>query len=465
MRSLAVAIAVTGAFVSANTAGAQAPTPAMPPPAARPACPQPTAEAPLRLTLAEAIERGLAHNLSAVLAGEDVRAADGARWLALGGTLPSLSAGLQASRQKISLEQYGFPVAPGESPLLGPFNVVLGDVAFSQALLDFGAIQRARAGGQRLRAARYNLRDKRHLVVTTCAALYLETVAAASRVAAARAQTTTAEALAERARDMKAAGTLAGIEVLRADVQLASERQRLIRAENGLDRRRLQLARAIGLPLARPFVLVDDVPYARLETLGPEQALAQALATRPDLHSAEALLRAAESDERAALGRALPSLHVEGSLVEVGPTADSLKLTYSLAGAVRIPLFEGGRAQGEIAKARAALGQQRARVADLRAGIELDVRMALLNLEAADDEVQVARDGRALAERQLAEARDRFSAGVSSNIEVVQAQAALAEAAESYISSLLAHNLAKLALARAMGVAESQAGRYLEGER
>ncbi len=414
-----------------------------------------------RLTLADAIERGLAHNLAAVLAEQEVHAASGARWTSLSGVLPSLRADLDASRQKISLEQYGFPVAPGESPLIGPFNVTLGQLSLSQTLLDLGAIERARAGGQRLAAARWSLRDARDLVVTACAGLYLQTVAAGSRVEAARAETATAEALAQRARDRKAAGTVAGVEVLRAEVQLASERQRLIRARNALDRLRLQLARAIGLPLGEPFLLVDQVPYAELDALGPDQAVAQALAGRADLKSAKALLRAAEHEQRAAFGRALPSLYVDGAVAEVGPAIDSLKMTYSLTAGVRVPLFDGARTQGEIVKARAVAAQQRARVADLEAGVELDVRAALLDLKAAADEVRVAKDGRVLARRQLAEAEDRFTAGVASNIEVVQAQSALAEAEENYVSSLLAHNLAKLALARSLGVAESQAGRYL----
>jgi outer membrane protein TolC len=418
----------------------------------------------LKLTLADAITRGLAQNTTALLAEQDVRAARGARLVALSGVLPSLTASAGVAREKISLDEYGFPVAPGESPLLGPFDVVKAQLGFSQALLDVGAIARARAGGHRLEAARLSLEDTRALVVAACAGLYLQAVAEESRVDATRAQLVTAEALAGLAHDMKRAGTVPGIDVLRADVQLAAQRQRMIRAENERDRRRLTLAKAIGLSQSELFELVDRVPYSELATLPLEEALTKALAVRPDLRSATASLSAAASDLHAAIGLTLPSVHVDASVAAVGPSASTTHRTYALAGAVRVPLFEGGRAQGQIAQNRARLEQQRVRVADLRARVELEVRTSLLDLDAATRQVDVAGGAQALATQQLAQAQDRFAAGVASNIEVVQAQQALAEASENYIASLLAHNLAKLSLARALGVAGAQVSRYLGGE-
>ena len=419
--------------------------------------------APLGLTLADAITRGLEHNLAAVLAREGVNVAGGARLVALSGVLPSLSGDLVASRQKISLEQYGFPVAPGQSPLIGPFDVVLGQLSLSQVLFDMSAVERARAGGEREDAARLGLQDARDMVVSVCAGLYLQAVTASSRVEAAQAQLTTAEALARRAQDLKQAGVVAGIEVLRADVQLAAQRQRLIQASNELDRGRLTLARAIGLPLGQAFELVDKVPYAELDALDLEKALSQARAARPDLAGARVVLRAAEDDERAAVWQGLPSLHLDAAVGRVGARVESVQTVYSAAAMVRIPLFEGGRTRGQIRQTRAALEQQRARVADLETRVEYEVRTALLDLKAAAEQVQVARVGHELAQQQLVQSEDRFAAGVASNIEVVQAQQALAEATESYIGSLLAHNLAKLALARSLGVAEAKAGHFLGG--
>jgi outer membrane protein TolC len=417
----------------------------------------------LHLTLADAIARGLEHNLAAVLAHQGVLAASGARELQRSALLPSISAGLLASRQTISLEQYGFPVAPGESPLIGPYNVVMGDLSLSQALLDVSALDRARAGASREEAARFSEQEARDLVVTVCAGAYLQAVAAASRVEAAKAQLTTAQALEARARDMRAAGTVAGIEVLRAGVQLAAQRQRHIQATNDERRATLALAKAIGLPLDQPFELEDKVPYAALEVMSADEALKAAAEGRPDLKSARALLRAAENEREAAVWQGRPSLHFDADVARVGNSMSSLETTYSAAAMLRIPLFEGGRVEGQVSLATAALEQQRARVAELQARVEYEVRMALLDLHAANDQVQVARSARSLAEETLAQAEDRFSAGVASNIEVVQAQQAAAEAAESLISSLFAHNMAKLNLARAIGAAETKAGQYLGG--
>lgn len=419
--------------------------------------------APLRLTLEDAIARGLEHNLAAVLAAEGEQAAEGARAVARSALLPSVAGDAVVSRQTISLDQYGFPVAPGESPLLGPYNVVLGQVTLSQPILDIAAIERSKAGGESLAAARFNRQDTRDLVVTACASLYLKAVADGSRVEAARAQVTTAEALERLALDMRQAGTVAGIEVLRAQVQLAAQRQRLIQAENTLDRDTLALAKAIGVPLARPLELADTVPYHELATARLDEALSTALAARADVKSAEALLRAAEDQRRAVQAGDLPSLHLDAGIGRVGPSWDTTDRTFSLMATLHVPLFEGGRVRGQVAQARAAVAQQRARVAELKARVELEVRTALLDLKAASEQVQVATGARDLAQQQLVQAEDRFSAGVASNIEVVQAQQALAEAMESYIASLAAHNLAKLELARALGVAEEQAGHYLGG--
>ncbi len=421
------------------------------------------AKTPLPLTLADAIARGLQHNLQAVLAAQNVEAASGAHQVARAALLPAVDVGARAARQKISLEEFGLAPAPGESPLVGPYDVVRGDLTLTQRLLDLGAINRAHASRQRLVAARSALQEASDLVVAACASAYLQAVAAESRVAAALAQLATARALVARARNLRDAGTVAGIEVLRAEVQLAAQRQRLIQTENERDRTRLVLARAIGLPMGDPYELVDAVPFADLEPGSVEEALTRARTARPELQAARAQLRAAEDIHAAELGDALPSLVLSGDVGKVGPTAGAVKGVYTIMAAVRIPLFEGGRVRGHLRASRAEVEQQLARIADLEAGIELEVRMALLDLAAAAEQVKVAEGARELAARQLVQAEDRFAAGVASNIEVVQAQQAVAEATESHIGSLLAHNLAKLALARALGVAETEAAQYLRG--
>jgi outer membrane protein TolC len=418
----------------------------------------------LRLSLHEAIQRGLQHNLAAVLGEQRVRAADGSRWMAMSGLLPTVSMAIGQSRSKVNLQEYGFPLPPGESPLIGPFNVASARVSVSQPLFDFSAIQDARAGAAMKTAADLSLRDTREQVVVTIATGYFQVVATASRVEAARAQLATALALHARAVSMKEAGTVAGIEVLRAQVQAEGQRQRVIYYENELAKQKLAMARAIGLPLAQPFELSDDVPYKVVDTVPLETALDQAYARRPDYKAAQVTLKSAEASRRAAYGVLLPSLQFAASFGDVGPAFGSWLGTYSVLASVRIPLFQAGRERGRILQADATVRQDRAQLDDMKARIEYEVRAAFLDVRSTEERVRVARGAAELAGRQLAQAQDRFTAGVASHIEVVQAQEYVATESENLIASLFAHNVATAALARALGVAEEAAERLLGGQ-
>lgn len=427
------------------------------------AAPPVTAE--LALSLADAVSRGLAHNLGAVLAEQDARAAAGARTAAVAGLLPSLSGRISEVQQRVNLEAFGFPLPQGANPIVGPYTVFDARLSLVQPLFDLTALETARAVDRQAAAATAAARDAREAVVVACATLYLQVAAAASRLDAARAQLRTAEALAARAAALRAAGVVAGIDVLRAEVQLRAQAQRVIACENDLAKQKLWLARAIGLPLDRPFVLADEIPYAALPAMNVDAALKEAMASRSDLESAEASLQAAEAARRAVAGDLLPSVRFTADYGAIGRAVDTAKMTYAVGVGARIPLFQGGRVRGQLAQADARVAQQRARLDDLRVQIELEVRAALLDVAAADERVRVAASAVELADAQLAQAQDRFAAGVANNLEVVQAQEAVATATENHLAARFAYNLAKLALARALGVAERRAVQNLEGAR
>jgi outer membrane protein TolC len=416
----------------------------------------------LPLSLADALARGLRQNLGIVLGEQAVRSASGSRWMALSGVLPNAGLRVSQSREEINLEEYGFPVAPGQSPIIGPFNVSAMHITASTPLFDWAAIQRARAGGQAAEAAGHSFRDARELVVSMTAGLYLQAVTARSRIEAARAQMQTAQALYERALSQKQAGIVAGIEVVRAQVQVQSQQQRLIFYENEFAKQKLALERAVGIPLGQQVELTDRLAYVPDEALTLDAALAQAYESREDLQGAAALLRAAQSNRQAAIGENLPSVSVTGDYGRSSAAWDSLKGTYAVSAAVRVPIFQGGRERGRVLQADAQLKQQQAQLEDLRARIEYEVRSALLDAQAADDRVRVAKSASDLAAQQLVQAQDRFVAGVASNIEVVQAQESVATATDNYLSALYAHNLAKISLARATGRSEERA-RQLAG--
>jgi outer membrane protein TolC len=262
---------------------------------------------------------------------------------------------------------------------------------------------------------------------------------------------------------MKAAGVVAAIEVLRTEVQLAAERERLIVAENDAATSMLALARAIGLPLTSQLSLHGELKYSPPPAIDLEEGLQEAFAQRNDYRGAQASVAAAEAAADAARKLALPSLEMQANWGKIGPDIDSWLTTYTVGAMVKVPLYTGGAIHARKLTADAALADRQARLADLAARIEYEVRSAFLDLGAADQRTRVARDAVRLAESQLEQARDRFSAGVADGVEVVQAQQTVAAAHDHEIASLLAHNLAKVRLARALGVAAEDLDRFLGG--
>jgi len=421
----------------------------------------------LDLTLRDAVDRGLQRNLGLLLGEQRVRAARGARWEALSELLPHVSFRLSEMRQKVNLEAFGFTGItgfPDIPPLVGPFNVFDVRAQVTDTVFAFGSYEKVRAEKARIDAARFSLQDVREAVVLISGSLYLRAVAEESRVDAARAQLETARTLLELAQDRKKAGLVPSLDVLRADVERARREQEAIVAETRLAKARLVLARAIGLPLGQQFRLADRVPYSPAEIRPLEDALKTAYESRSDWKAAAARLRAAEAAKRSAAGERLPALDVWGDYGALGATVGGARATYTLGAALRVSLFDGGKSIGKVLQAEAALEGERALLEDLRARIRYDVESASLDLKAAQQRVVVSERAMDLAKQELTQAQDRFQAGVASNIDVVQAQESVAGATETYIASLYDHNVAKVTMARALGVAEASYKDLLRGE-
>lgn len=417
----------------------------------------------LDLSLREALDRALKYNFALVEGAEDVRATRARRLLALSQILPALNLRPAVVEQQINLQAFGFPLPPGTPPVVGPFHVwdARGLVTNNLSLQSW---RNYRAGSEAVRAAELSLRDARDQVVQVVIELYLRAVAAAARITAVEAQVNTADQLCRQAVDRKSAGTVPAIDVLRAQVELQSQRQRLIAYEGDLDIRKLSLARAIGLALGQPFRLTETVPYAPLpDGVSLETSLAEAYRSRSDYRAAESLVHAAELRLSGARAARLPSFNFSGDYGVIGPSLDALHGTFSAGAAANIPIFEGGRIRADVDLARSELQRRKADRDDLRGRIDTDVRTAFLNLRTSGRQVEVARENLDLAHQQLLQARDRFAAGVSDNLEVVQAQEALASANENLISSLYSYNSAKTALVRARGESDEAVSRYLTG--
>jgi len=418
---------------------------------------------PLSISFLEAIDRGLKQNLGLLLSDDNTLTARGEKWKELSNLLPNVAAKGQETAQQTSIAALGFRI-PGIPRVIGPFNYLDIRASLNQSVFNWNYIQKERAAAQSLKAAEFSYKDARELVVLVTGNAYLQAIAGAARVETAEAQVQTAQTLSTRSSDQQRAGVIPAIDALRAQVELHSRQQQLIVARNEFAKQKLALARIIGLALGQEFLLSDKAPYDLLVPPSLEEGLRRAYASRADYQAALAQTRAAELSRRAATAERYPSFELEGDYGDIGINPATSNGTFHVAGTLTVPIFQGGKVHADTLQAEATLRQARARLEDLRGQIDNDVRTALLDLNAAADQVQVARSSIDLAEQTLTQAQDRFSAGVTDNLEVVQAQESVASAHESYISSLYAHNLAKVELARALGNAEQGVKQYLKGK-
>jgi outer membrane protein TolC len=420
----------------------------------------------LQLSFQEAIDRGLRNNLGLLLSGDQAMTARGERWKELSNLLPDLSARIHEDVQTLSLTSLGLKsnVFPFPIPkVIGPFNYFDARASVTQSLFNFSDLQKERAASESLKSAQYNYKDARELVVLAVGNAYLVAIAASARIETTDAQVKNAQALYNKATDQFKAGLSPAIDALRSQVEFQTRQQQLIAARNDFAKQKLSLARVIGLPSGQEFVLTEKVPYQSLTPLPIDIYLQRAYASRSDYQAAVAQVRAAELRRKAATAEHFPSLDVNANYGDVGVTPAHSNGTWQVDGGITIPIFAGGKTHSDVLEAESQLRQARSQLNDLRGRIDYEVRASLLDLSSAADQVEVARSSVDLADQAFAQSSDRFAAGVTDNLEVVQAQESVASAHESYIQSLYAHNLAKIELARAIGDAEQGVNRYLKG--
>ena len=421
----------------------------------------------LQLNFQEAIDRGLRNNLGLLISGDQAITARGERWKELSNLLPNLQAQLQENVQTESLTALGLKsnVFPFPIPrVIGPFNYFDARASVSQSVFNFRDLEQERASSERLKSAQYSYKDARELVVLAVGNAYLLAIANAARIETTQAQVTNAQALYDKAVDQQRAGLNPAIDTLRSQVELQTREQQLIAARNDFAKQKLSLARIIGLPPGQEFILTEKAPYQALTPLPVEVYLQRAHTSRSDYQAAQAQVRAAELSRRAATAGHYPTLGFNANYGDIGINPSQSNGTWQVDGGLTIPIFAGGKVHSDVLEADSQLKQARSQLGDLRGRIDYEVRSALLDLNSAADQVEVARSTVELAEEALTQSRDRFSAGVTDNLEVVQAQESVASAHESYIQSLYAHNLAKVELGRAIGDAEQGVKRYLKGE-
>jgi len=411
---------------------------------------------PLALSLDDAIHRGLQYNLANTGYTNALRMAEAQKMIARSALLPTVSMHLLGDVQQTDLAALGFTpgLIPGIPQVIGPFHFFDLRAGLAMNAVDLPSLHNNRAAAENVKATRLAAKDARDLIVLAVSGTYMQVIAAGSRVDAARAEVKAAQAVYQQAEDRNKAGVNARIDVLRSQVELQVQQQRTRSLQADFDKQKLNLGRLIGLPPGQEFTMTDAAPYTPLEGLDLQQALERAYKSRSDLQAAQAQVSAAEEAQRAAVAERLPSVGVVADYGAIGVNPTSSHGTVTLTGVAHMPIFEGGRIRADVEQARAALDQRKAELADLRGNVDYQVRSAFVDLQAAVDQVRVSRSSVDLAAETLTQARDRFAAGVADTIETVQAEESVAAANEDYISSLYSYNLAKVSLARAMGVAE-----------
>jgi outer membrane protein TolC len=419
-----------------------------------------------KLSLREAVRRALEFNLGAVGMAQAVRQARGQQSVARSSLLPNLNGALHVYDEQLDLAAEGLGSIPklGSSlpAVVGPFHYFDLRATLTQTVADMTALNNYRSSREIVRADRYSAEDARDLIVFAVGGAYLQVIAAEARVESVRAQLETATALYRQASQKRGVGLLAQTDVNRSQVQALTQQERLLSLQNDLAKQKINLARMVGLPASSGYALSEEIPFSPPPSITLEEALKQALVKRADLKAAEAQAQAARLLRSAARDERLPSFSVGGDYGLIGTRPTQSNGTFTAVGTLRIPIWQGGRTEGDIEQADAALAQRTAEIEDLRGRIESDIRDAYLDLEAANSQVEVAVQNVRVTRETLALTRQRFDAGVTDNVEVVQAQESVAGAELDYINSVFAHNLAKLSLARAIGGAAESLAQFLK---
>jgi outer membrane protein TolC len=416
------------------------------------------ADGPIHLTFAEAIQRGLKYNLGALDSSASMKQARAQRLSALSQMLPNIYATISESGAKTDLQTQGLTsgVFPGVAlpTVVGPYHYYSAEANLSE---DFSltALHNLRSAEQARQAALMNDRDAREMVVVAVSGSYLRVLATQALVASQEAQVKYAEVSYKQAQAQMEAGTKAQIDANRSLVELQSQQQRLTSDKTQLIKEQMSLARVIGLPLDRQLLLSETLPTSAPELPASDCAVKEGLDHRADLQAAGLQMKAAQQALSASRSEYLPSFSFNGSFGVQGVNPDKGANVFQATATLNIPIWSSGRVRSDVQQADAAVGQRKAELEDKKGIVEHDVRTALLDLGVAREQVKVAESNRQLALSTLKQSQDRFAAGVTTSVEVVQSQESLVSAELDYINGLFSLNVGRINLARATGQAEA----------
>jgi len=436
-------------LVGAATAHAQSSEKVQTPPAVPPT-------SVLRLTLDQAVGLALKQNPTAQIAILTAAQSEQDKNIARAELLPQANASVSDEAQKVNLvaEFGGRTPFPGFPKTLGPYQIFSAGPGVSAPVFDLTLWQRYQAARNTENASKANSLSTREQVILLTVSQYIGTLRAMANVQASQSRVDLAQALYDQAADLQKEGVGTGIDTLRANVELQNEKQRLLEAQNDRETLLYGLSRLLNLDPRQKVELGDSLNFSDTPQPAVEASIEAALADRQEWKALDSQIKAAVGEKRATQSERLPSVRFDGTFAYVGTSGNTTLPTYTYQGSVNLPLFTGGRIHAEVVRADLEIRKLEEQRADLRNQIALDVKTALLNLDSARSEVQVANLGVQLSKEEVDQARDRFKAGVANNIEVIQAQDSLSRANDNQIAALYRFNQARADFARSIGQME-----------
>ena len=410
----------------------------------------------LKLTLDQAVALALKQNPTAQIAVLTAAQSVQDKNISRAALLPEadLKVADQATRVNLQAQFGGQIPFPGFPHALGPYQVFSAGPSFGGPVFDLSLWRKYQSARNTMDASKATSLSTREQVILLVVSQYIGTLRAVATVEAAQSRVDLAQALYDQAADLQKEGVGTGIDTLRANVELQNEKQRLIEAQNDRDTSIFGLSKLLNLDPRQPVELGDSLSFFETPQPEVEASIEAALAERQEWKSLESQMKAAGAEKKASQDSRLPSLRFDGNWAYLGTSSTNGVPTYTYTASVNMPLFTGGRIRAEVVRADLEIQKLQQQRDDLRNQIALDVKTALLNLQSARNEVQVANLGVTLSKEEVDQARDRFKAGVANNIEVIQAQDSLARANDNQIAALYRFNQARADLARSVGQME-----------
>jgi outer membrane protein len=414
----------------------------------------------LKLSLRDAIQAAVDNNVNVRLLKERIAAAQAQANTSFGALLPNVSGYVSGRNQTVNLAAFGLPADRLSGlglrrSVTDPFEVYDARATLVQNIFSLSLLQRWRAAKSGVDVASLETEVTKRDVMATVGLLYIEALRADEAVKARQADIDLAQQLVKLAKDRKAAGVATGLDVTREEVQLENERQRLLVAQNDQESARLNLIRAIGIDFEVRVVLTDELRFVPEQAQPPEQVLTIARQQRLELRAQENRQRLAALSLSSVTSERIPSLSLAGDYGWIGVKPEDALETRSIGLTFSIPIFDGGQRESRISEIRSRVRQEAIRMKDVSDQVNLEVRNALLTLESSTQQVAVAEKGLELSLKELNLAKDRFASGLTTNIEVTNAQTSVARARDNQIEALFRFNASRINLARAKGEIET----------